>query len=469
MKKLLALLLALVMIFALAACGQNEPAPTTPTDAAPADNTPAGTVSKDPEPVQSSDKEVATTIWTDQQSLEPALIAAAEAFTTEHPNYTVNIEAFPGSERPQKLALAKESSELPGLFLTAFFTSADEVHQGTIVPVTGIVNSYYSDIGAAAMDQVTIGSDYYMVPIFTSPQGMLYNADIFKAAGLEEYVTDDPNAIATWTVQDLDAVILPALKEYFAGTSDYPLVMYSVNEQNDSYLHNLLKMYGGEIFVDGRCVAGEDPNTVKALEKIVEWVNNGYTNADATTRLWTDCNADFRNQKCAISAGQYQSYLNHIAAFEDGGAEAFDVRVATVPVELPDGTNTAAIHTYVYGFAMMNVDEDQQQLAKEFLAWLSENRDYVVGMINGVPTMPDVLGSLSDTNPLYTAYQGVEDLTFDFTGGAPGWVATRATFYPEIQSAFAGQKSAQDALNDYMDNANEIITGYRENSLVLGG
>lgn len=462
MKKML-MLLALVMAFTLAACGQPN-APSANTDGPPATTDPSQTTS-----VEGGGKEVATTIWTDQQSLEPALSAAVEAFTAEYPNYTINVEAFPGSERPQKLALAKESNELPGLFLTAFFTSADEVHQGTIAPLTDIVNTYYSDISSSTMEQVTIAGNYYMVPIFTSPQGMLYNADIFKAAGLEAYVTEDPNAIATWTVEDLDTVILPALKQYFEGTSGYPLVMYSVNEQNDSYLHNLLKMYGGEIFQDGKCVAGEDPNTIKALEKIIEWVNKGYTNADATTRLWTDCNADFRNQDCAISAGQYQSLLNHFAAFANGSAEAFDARVATVPVQLPDGSNTAAMHAYVYGFAMMNVDEDQQQLAREFLAWLSENRDYIVGMINGVPTLPDTLEAMSAENPLYTAYQGVEDLIFDFTGGAPGWVATRATFYPEIQSSFAGQKSAQDALNDYMNNANEIITEYKENSLVLGG
>lgn len=461
MKKAIVLLLTLCLLLSLAACQNTaEPAKDDPAkDTAPSashDTTP-------PAP-----QEVETVFWTDSQPLEPGLLAAAEAFTKEYPHYTIKVEAFPGSERPQKLALAKESGTLPSLFLTGFFTSADEIHQGAILPVTDIVKQYYSDIPASTMEQVAVAGNDYMVPIFTSPQGLLYNADIFKAAGLEQYISASPSDIATWTVDELDTVILPALKDYFAGTSNYPMTMYCANEQNDSFLHNLLKLYDGEIFRDGMCVAAEDPNTVKALEKIAQWVSSGYTNADATTRLWTDCNSDFRNQLCAISAGQFQSYLNHYAAFENGSAEAFDCRIATVPMKKADGTDSASMHTYTYGFVLMNVDEGQQQLARDFLAWLSENQsEYLSGMVNGIPTTSAVLEKLSGDNPLYASYQAVNDLIFDFTGGAPGWVATRSTFYPEIQSCISGQKSAQQALSDYTANANEIIQEYMDNSLVM--
>lgn len=460
MKKAIVFLLTLCLLLSFAACQ---------TTGTPAKDTPTVTSANNAnDATQPAPQAVETVIWTDSQPLEPGILAAVDAFTKENPNYSIKVEAFPGSERPQKLALAKESNTLPSLFLTGFFTSADEIHQGAILPVTDIAQQYYSDIPASTMEQVAVAGNYYMIPIFTSPQGLLYNADIFKAAGLEDYISADPNEIATWTVEELDTVILPALKAYFAGTSNYPMTMYCANEQNDSYLHNLLKLYDGEIFRDGMCVAADDPNTVKALEKIAEWVSSGYTNADATTRLWTDCNSDFRNQLCAISAGQFQSYLNHYAAFESGSAQAFDCRIATVPVKKADGTDSASMHTYTYGFVLMNVDEAQQQLARDFLAWLSENQaEYLTGMVNGIPTTTAVLEKMSGDNPLFTSYQAVTDLIFDFTGGAPGWVATRSTFYPEIQSCISGQKTAQKALEDYMNNANEIIQEYMDNSLVL--
>lgn len=464
MKKTLALALVFTMITGLL-MGCSGKASDSGTGTTASGSPAASEAVKE----QAEEKTVTTTIWTDSQVLEPGILAAVEAFTKEHPTYTINVEAFPGSERPEKLALAKESGTLPSLFLTAFFTSADEVHQGTILPVTDIIKECYGDdMSEAALSTVEVNGDYYEVPLFTSPQGFIYNADMFKAAGLEDYVTESADEIACWTLEDMDQVILPTLKEYVAGTEKYVMVLYCSNEQNDSYLHNLLKMYDGNIFTDGMCSAGDDEKVIQGLEKIKEWYDAGYTNADAGTRLWSDCNADFRNQTCAISAGQFQTYLNHLAAFKEGSAEAFDARIAAVPCVKSDGSDSGVMHTYTYGFAMMNVDEDQLAVARQFLAWLSENTtEYVPAMTKGVPAMISVMNVMSEENPLYVAYQDAEKYLFDFTGGAPGWVSTRAVFYPEIQSTISGEKSPSQALADYEAAANEIIKEYTENSVVL--
>lgn len=465
MKKLIAIALVLVLTVAsLAGCGA-KPAETTNPAPAPSESKP-----QEETPTEAAtEPAVSTTFWTDSQQLEEGLRAAVDAFSSEHPSYTISVEAFPGSERSEKLAFAKEGNTLPSLFLTAFFTSADEVHQGTILPVTDVVNQYYSDqISDVTLSTVKVQDDYYQVPVYTSSQGFLYNADMFKAAGLEAYVPEDPNEIACWKLEDFDQVILPALKDYLSGSEKYVMTLYAANNQNDSYLHNLLKMYDGNIFTDGYCTAGDDGNVIKAMEKLKEWHQAGYTNADVNTRLWTDCNADFRNQSCAISAGQFASYKNHIAAFESGNAEEFDVRIAAIPCEKADGTNTGVMHTYTYGFALMNVDEQQVAVAKQFLAWLSEHAlEYIPAMNSGVPAMENVAQALSAENPLFLSYKDAEKYLFDFTGGAPGWVATRAVFYPEIQAVISGEKTAQQALMDYETAANEIITEYTENSIVL--
>lgn len=116
----------------------------------------------------------------------------------------------------------------------------------------------------------------------------------------------------------------------------------------------------------------------------------------------------------------------------------------------------------------MNVDEQQALVAKQFLAWLSENAlAYIPAMISGVPAMENVAQSMSGENPLFLSYKDAEKYLFDFTGGAPGWVATRNVFYPEIQAAISGEKTSAQALADYETAANEIITEYAENSAVL--
>lgn len=418
---------------------------------------------------QSAGEPVSTVFWTDSTQLEEGLQAAVDAFTGENPEYQISIESFPGSERPEKLALAKQGNSLPSLFLTAYFTSADEIHQGTILPLTDVVEaSWGDDIAESLLDQVKIGDEYYMVPVYTSPQGMLYNADIFREAGLEEYVTESEYDIAVWTLDELEQNILPALKEYFGDSEKYPLALYAGSEQNDSYLINLLRMEGGEVFRDGKCVAADDANTVKAMEKLKDWFDQGYTNSDAATRVFVDCNADFQKQNVAISAGQFATYNNHLAAFDAGEAERFDIRVAAVPRKEADGTDTAAMHEYVYGFAMMNVDEQQQAAAKAFLAWLSEHKEeYLPGMSSGIPASQSVVEAQMAENPIYQSYVDAEKYIFDFTGAVPGFVSTRAVFYPAIQSCLTETEDAETALRTYQDEANDIIQEYTERSVAL--
>lgn len=467
-KKLTGFLLLAAMIFALGACGsggkENVPANQEPAEVKKEDQVKEEKAKEDTLP-----QTIQTVFWTDSTQLEEALLAAVDGFTAENGQYQITVESFPGSERPEKLALAKQGDSLPSLFLTAYFTSADEIHQGTILPLTDIVTeNYQKDISESLLDQVRIGDEYYMVPVYSSPQGMLYNADIFREAGLDEFITESADEIAVWTLDDLDQKILPALKDFFGGTEKYPLALYAGSEQNDSYLINLLRMSGGEVFRDGRCVAGEDENTVKALEKLKEWFDKGYTNSDVATRVFVDCNADFQKQNVAISAGQFATYNNHLAAFEKGDAEEFDIRVAAIPRKETDGADTAAMHEYVYGFAMMKADERQQEAAKEFLKWLSTQQEgYLPALSSGIPASQKAVEDQLDEKPIYNAYRNAQKYVFDFTGAVPGFVSTRAVFYPAVQSCITESSDAKGALWTYQEAANEIILEYTQRSVVL--
>lgn len=470
MKRKIALMMALVMAGLLTACGgikgetQQEKGQTA--ENAGREET---TAVPETEKEEMSAEKVETVIWTDSTQLTDGLQAAVDLFMADNPQYRITVESFPGSERPEKLALAKQGGSLPSLFLTAYFTSADEIHQGTILPLTDVVNEFYAgDISESLLDQVKIQNDYYMVPVYSSPQGMLYNADIFKAAGLEEFVTESAEEIAVWTLEDLDEKILPALKAYFGGSEKYPIALYAGSEQNDSYLINLLWMNGGEVFKDGKCVAGEDENTINALKKLKEWFEKGYTNSDVATRVFVDCNADFQKQNVAISAGQFATYNNHLAAFEKGDAERFDIRVAAVPRKETDGTDSATMHEYVYGFAMMNVAETEQQVARAFLEWLSTQEDEILlGLSSGIPASSRVAMAQLTEKPIYQSYMDAEKYIRDFTGGVPGFVSTRSVFYPAIQSYITGEADEKSALEQYETQANEIIREYTDRSLIL--
>jgi multiple sugar transport system substrate-binding protein len=412
---------------------------------------------------------VETTFWSDSPFVQATIQSTIDKFVKDYPQYTIHLEVFPGKDRPQKLALAKQAGTLPSIFFSASFTSMDEVHQGSILPITDIVKLYKGDISAQVLNQVKVKNHYYMLPIYTSPQGMLYNADYFKTAGLVNFVPKDPNEIAIWTVNDMENKILPALKKLFVGSSKFPLALYAGNEQNDSYMINMLRILGGEVIKDGKVVAGSDPNTVKALDLLYDWMKKGYTNSDVVTRNAPKNNTDFQNQYCAISSGQYATCNNFKTAFKKGVSPAFDIRIAATPRRTANGKNSLSIHTYIYGLAMMNVKKKEQKLAKDYMKWLLNRRNGALKDLDmlGIPACNSIVNEVKDENPIFVSYQKMDQYVFDFTGGAPGYVATRAQLFPALQSRFSGKQSSEDALRDYMNKSNKIIEEYTTKSVAL--
>lgn len=464
MKKALSILLSLCLALSLFACSQ----PSSGASASAA-GTPAADGSG-PSQAAADEEKITTTFWTDFLVDEALFTTAIEDFCAEHPNYTINFEKFGGSDRDEKIALAKQSDTLPSLLFVASFTCMDEVHQGTVIPLTEQVDAIRDDIFPSTLEPSTINGENYMYPLFQSYFGMLYNADMFREAGLERFVDADPYAITVWTLDEFENEILPALKQLTQGTEKYPMALFAGNNQADTYTNSWLRMFGGTVFADGKAVAGATPETVQALEKLNEWYQAGYTNSDVVTKLSTECMGDFKNQNVAVCFGQYTNYASIHADFENNAYDTFDFRVAVIPKQ-EGGKDSASIASYIYGAMLMNVDEKQQKVAREFLDWLSKNETGALQAFNtaGVPVLRSMSEAASSETPIFASYNGVDQYVYDFTGAVPGYVQTRALQFPALQSVFSGEKTAQQALDEFDAGANKVIEEYIARSVVLNG
>lgn len=465
MKKLLALLLALSMVFTMAACGTSTPAETSESTEAQASQaaTTAATEVELP-------KNVAIELWTDMTISADVLNNAIDAFEAEYADYgyTITLNQFAGSQRSALLSAAIETDTLPALFLSAWFTSADYVHQGLIADISDIAEIAKEELYPSVYEATQINGKSYMVGLYQSYYGFLYNADMLKAAGLEEYVSDDPYEISQWTVEDMETVILPTLAEYMKGTEKYPMPFFAADNQADTFMMSWLTMLGGEMWADGYSVAGEDANTVAALEKMISWAEAGYTNSNVITKSGAEVGGEFKNQVSAICSGQFVTYMNYVAAMEKGEMDQFDLRMGAIPVQ-KDGVDSVTLANYIYGACVMNNgDEDQMVVAKEFIKWLLQDEENLTAFnASALPCYKSILEKLSNETPIYASLAAIEPQLWDFTGGVAGYVSTRALLFPQLQAAFSGDKTAAEALADYQQGANEVIQEYMDNSLVL--
>ena len=484
MKKGLCLVLSMMMAFSLCACGSGKNGETkTTVDGAAVESTTAsqagGGTETESAAVESKnvaeeslpEGPVEIQLWTDFTIDEAVLNQAIDAFNEEYKDkgYTVVLDKFAGSERSAKMAAAIEADQLPALFFSAWFTTSDFVHQGYVKDISDIAATVKDGMYDSAYDATLIDGKSYMIGLYQSYYGMMYNADLFRESGLEQYVPQEKNELACWTLDQFDE-ILSKLKDHFSGTEGYPMGLYAASSQADTFMLDWLCMYGGKMWADGKSNAGSDDNVIKALDTMIEWMKDGKVNGNVVTKDGTEVLPDFKNGLSAICAAQISSYNSAIRSMEAGEFASCDLRMAAVPARI-DGKDCNLMANYIYGASILeNGKEDETAVAKLFLNWLLTNEDSLKAFnTNAFPCFTAIAEDeeVIAANPMYPAYTKASALLWDFTGNVPGYVSTRSLLFPQLQAAFSGEKTAAEALADYSADANKVIEEYTENSLVL--
>lgn len=182
MKKIIAMLLAVVMLLGLCACATTEePAPTTaaPTEAAPAETTAA--------PTEAEEEDYFTKLIADAQAEgelviygsceDPYIAAAADAFAAKY-NIKTSWQRLTGGEVQAKV---EEENGNP---------SADVWFGGTSDPQAvcaskGLLMQYDAQNAVNLVSDMYRDADGYWYGIYTGIMGFFYNTEILEEKGLD--------------------------------------------------------------------------------------------------------------------------------------------------------------------------------------------------------------------------------------------------------------------------------------------
>ena len=243
MKKFLAMLLAVVMILGLAACGQKEPENegiTVNIIAAQYGTQTAdwwkGFEEKFEAANEGIDLVVDVVSWNDIYTVVNTRIANNNA-----PDL-LNIDGFADYQADDLLLPASEwvSDETYAKFYDSFL--AESVVDGTV----------------------------WAVPDLASARAMYYNVDILKAAGVEVPTTWAELEAACEKIKAYDASIYPWAVDMTTDEGQAAFAYYTWNNG------------GGFVDKDGNWALNSAEN-VEAIEFIVDMIGKGYTNTDPTT------------------------------------------------------------------------------------------------------------------------------------------------------------------------------------------
>lgn len=469
MKKLIAAVLSLCMVLSLCACGGGGDTPNSGSS-----NPPANSNSDNNNNNNSSGGEnITLTVWMTPQwkgvfspdeagaDYDSYIKEAGRRYTEQHPNVTVNVEVISGDTRDERLRAAESSDSLPDIVYEGAFTMASYYHSGSIVDLDDIISDAdKADIGEGIWENCQIEGKTFQFPFAHMPGTLIYNADMFREAGLDQYIGDEYEII-TWTPDEL-RTILTGLRDSLSGNGVYPMSLFAMNNQADTWNLAYLRMFGCPFFDETGHLCANDENGVKALQYILDLYNDGLTVPGAESLTSNDCNAMFQNKQIAISFTNSTLLTNLHADMESGAVEKFDARLANIP-----GDPHPNSFTYVSGFMAMNTkDETRIAAAKDFIKFAATDPELVMASKNTLPVRASVTEAVGDELPYLAAYTENQKYLFNFSNNMPGYNELRNVLFPELQAALTGQKTAQQAMDDYVAKGNVVIDEGRSSSVV---
>lgn len=384
---------------------------------------------------------------------------AAKRYMESHPDVTIKVEVIDGSTRDENLSVAQQTNTLPDIMFEGAFTMSSFYHKGAIVPITDLITDEdKADISEGIWNNCMIEDEIFIYPFFHMPGTLVYNADMFRAAGLDDKVAGQYE-IATWTPDEFVG-ILEALKA--ANPNVYPMALFALNNQADTWNLAYLRMFGNQFYSDDNHLVVNEDSGVKALEYILNLYNSGLTVPGAESLDSNTNNAMFQNQQIAVSFTNSVLLANLAADMESGALPAFDYRLANIPGDPhPNG------FTYVTGAMVMNTgDEARIAAAKEFVKYFCTDEELVTASKNGTPVRASVVSKVSGELPYLEAYNKNDQYLFNFSKNLPGYTELRNVLFPELQAALTGEKTAQQALDDYVKNGNAILDEAKKSSVV---
>ena len=268
MKKILALALALCMIFALCACGQQAapaPAAEKPAEAAPAAEAPAAEAP--------AAEQTVLKLWciaTESDANRPAYLQAIADYEAAHPDVKIEMEAFENESYKTKIKAAMiggDAEDLPDIFFSwsgAFL--GEFVNAGKVQCLDENFKAYADKLPESMMSTTTYDGKHFGIPTTFNIVAMYANMDMLAEVGWDHVPQTYEDLVAC-----CDALVaagkIPfgcAGKETWCVTEYLePIIIKSIGYEA------LNKIFAGE-------ASWNDPDIAKSVDVLQEMINKGY-------------------------------------------------------------------------------------------------------------------------------------------------------------------------------------------------
>ena len=371
MKKLLALMLALVMVFALAG-------PTAFAD---------DEITLDVIICQYGPN---TNDWFLGSGMDGTNFV--DKFEAENPGIKLNLEVVSWNDVHQVVDTRIANNNAPDILNLDTFS--EFLPDNLLLPVTDYCSDeLFDDFFPAFMQDFLVDGTYWAVPDLASARALYYNADILEEVGVE--------VPTTWAeLEDVSQQII----DFYDGEI-YPWGVDMTTDEGQACFAYYAWGNGGGFTDENGDWALNSPENVEAVKFAVSLVEKGYTNPNPATQTRYDLQDMFAAGKLAmlIAPNQVPTYIK-----DKGG----DINFGTAGIPAAEGKTAASVGVkdVMMAFRDDEADQDARNAAiGKFMEFFYRPENYVgwVSMEDFLPAVNSAVEALVEANPSFAAWLDV--------------------------------------------------------------
>lgn len=434
MKKVLALVMAVVLIFGAAGCGSTKTADSSVSSTTT--STAAGSASESSKPAEP----VKLTFWT--LALQPTFTdfinGLLDKYKAENTNVTIVWQDLPYDAIQQKVLTSTAADNSPDVVNIWSQLALTLAGKGALLDLEKVATPEQKDIYAESMyESARLGEGVYAFPWYSTPNITSYNTELFKKAGFEK----PPQTY------DEELEMAKAFKEKTGAFIDTPSSMYHM------FCYYNIPL----VSADKKKAAFNTPEAVALVAKLQK---AGLEGAIPTSKWddWDNMRQLFANNKVAMIVAGPQT----VTRIKTESPTAYQKMAVSTPVLGPSGKSGAAIMNLVVPAKSKNPTE-----AVKFANFISndENQLAFCKIVSIFPTTKKAAADpffKSDMNSLEgqaNYYASLSSLaSSDLTMGLPNDDEVKKEIDNITDAIFARKTDPQTAIANAEKKVNELLS-----------
>lgn len=458
MRKLFTLLLTATMLTAsLAGCATSPTQQPSGNNGGTTQTTPTPEITPPDDPTQLK----ADLTWWAFPTFSTTYAAGeyekqmVEAFNEKYPNVNVKVEMIDFTSGPEKIIAAIQGGTAPDILFDAPGRIVDYGKNGKLAKLDDMfTEDFKKDVNNEnVLASCSDGSSYWMYPLSSAPFIMAVDQAVLEKEGLMDLVPTEGDR--TWTTDEFTK-----LNEELAARGYKNGIVFCSGQGGDqgtrAFVSNL---YSSSITdKDLSAYTINDANGVKAVQYIADQVKAGnlvngsaYNGGEAieqfvsgnvtTTLLWAPVNEV--NNKDTL--------------------EASGVKPLSLPLPSDDGTPD--LEFLVNGFCVFdNGDANKIAASKEFIKFICDDSEWGpknVVASKGFPVR-ESFGNLYPGDDNMAFYASMSKFYGTYYNTIDGFATMRPAWFSNLQAALAGDKTAQQAMDDFVKESNASIAANKK-------